>query len=191
VADHSDLELDGPNPWKTLDTQVVWEDSYYRVRQDDAIQPDGRRTVYSYIEAREFAVVVPITDQRTTFMVRQWRYTWGRNSWELPAGICETGEAPADTAVRELAEETGLIAASWTSLGISYNSAAFNKPYHIYLAEGLSPTLEGNHRDGSERDMIVREVPYEQAMEAAANGTILHAPTVTALVRAQHALARR
>ena len=40
-------------------------------------------------------------------------------------------------------------------------------------------------------DMIVREVPYERAMEAAANGTILHAATVTALVRAQHALARR
>jgi 8-oxo-dGTP pyrophosphatase MutT (NUDIX family) len=185
------LELDGPNPWQTLATRVVWDDGWRRIREDDAIQPDGRRTAYSYFELPEFAVIVPITDQRTTFLVRQWRYPWGRNSWELPAGTCEADEAPADTAIRELAEEAGLIAARWTSLGIGYNSASFNMPYHIYLAEGLRPSPGGSHPDGSELDMMVHEVPFDQAMEAAANGTILHAVSVTALVRAQHALAHR
>lgn len=184
-----ELEIDGPNPWQTLGTRVLWEDRYRRIRQDDVIQPDGARTQYSYIEpTTEFVVIVPVSAHGTTFLVRQWRLPWSRNSWEAPAGTCEPGEPPLNTAKRELAEEAGLMAETWIDLGISFNSAAFSKPFHIFLAQGLT-AVEATGRDGSERDMIVREIPFEAAFEAAANGTILHAASVTAILRAHHALA--
>src|SRR5689334_6208739 len=132
----TDLEQDTPNPWRTLGSEIVWEDQYWRIRHDQAIQPDGTHTTYSYLEpVAEFVVVVALSQARTTYLVRQWRYPWGRNSWETPAGTCDTDETPIDTAKRELTEEAGVVAATWTDLGMAYGGATYSKPLHIFLAE--------------------------------------------------------
>lgn len=182
----TDLEIDGPNPWTSLSSEVVWEDPYWRIRHDQVIQPDGERSLYSYLEpSSEFVVVVPLSANGTTFLVRQWRYPWQRNSWETPAGTCDAGETPLETAKRELVEETGMSAASWTELGTAYGGATYSKPFHIFLAEDLSEAQY--HRDGSELDMVVQEISFETAFAAAETGTIVHAPSVVALLRAHAA----
>lgn len=183
------LEAAVANPWTTLSPRVAWEGPHYRLREDRVIQPNGEESDYVYVEpAAEFVVIVPVSTAGTTFLVRQWRYVWNRSSWEAPAGVCEAGEEPLFTAQRELAEEAGLQAQSWSYLGRRFNSAAFSRPYHVYLAEQVAPVPHAVARDGSEQDMIVREIPFADALEAAADGTIVHAPSAVALLRASRAL---
>jgi len=132
--------------------------------------------------------IVPISDDGRVYLVRQWRYPWRRNSWEIPAGHGEPNEAPLAGAQRELAEEVGLQAMSWEPLGTGFGSAAIDAAYHLFLARDLSAAPDGARRDGAEDDMIARPVPLETAVAAAMDGRIVHAFTVVGLLRAARRL---
>ncbi len=65
---------------------------------------DGHYEVVRHADS----VAVLVTDGRLVLGVRQWRVAIGRDTWEIPAGLVDPGEEPAEAAVRELAEEVGL-----------------------------------------------------------------------------------
>ena len=183
------LDVAGPNPWQTRSSHLIYDDGRLRIREDQVIQPDGEPGRYSYVEVpRPFVAIVPVDDAGHVHLVRQWRYPWRRNSWEVPAGVGEGDEAPLDAARRELAEEVGLHAAFWESLGSGYSSATLDARWHLYLARGLSAAGDGFKRDGAERDLIARRVPLVDAVEAALSGRIEHAMCVVALLRAARRL---
>ena len=177
------LPVDGPNPWTTVAEHVVFDNGRLRLREDDIIQPDGQPGTFAFVDVPWPIVgIVPLDAQGRVHLVRQWRYPWGRNSWEIPAGHCERDESPLDGAKRELAEEVGATAARWTPLGVGHSSASMNARYHLYLAENLTP-VEVSGRDGAEEDLIVRPIPLETAVAAAMDGTLLHSFTVVGLLR--------
>jgi ADP-ribose pyrophosphatase len=104
------------------------------------------------------------------------------------AGSCELGEEPLHGAQRELAEEVGLNATTWESLGQGRGSAALSSMYHLFLARGLSPTADGPMTEGAERDLTAHRVPFTLAVEAAFDGRIAHAVSAVALLRAARRL---
>jgi 8-oxo-dGTP pyrophosphatase MutT (NUDIX family) len=178
------LDLSGPNPWKTEASRVVFDNGRLRLREDVVIQPDGEPGSYTFVELPwPVAAIVPISDSGEVYLVRQWRYPWQRNSWEIPAGHAEEGETPFACAQRELAEEVGLHASSWEPLGTGYSSASFTTRYHLYLARGLAPTTHDVTRDGAEGDLITCHLPLEAAVEAAMDGRIVHSLSIVALLR--------
>jgi 8-oxo-dGTP pyrophosphatase MutT (NUDIX family) len=183
------FDLDGPNPWQTRSSERVFDNGRLRLYADDVIQPDGLPGSYTYIELPwPVVAIVPVSDDRHVHLVRQWRYPWRRNSWEIPAGHGEHGEDPLDSARRELAEEVGLQAADWEPLGVGFSSAAVSTQYHLYLARGLSPVTTEHRRDGAEHDMIARSVPLADAIEAAMDGRIQGGVSVIGLLRAARRL---
>jgi 8-oxo-dGTP pyrophosphatase MutT (NUDIX family) len=168
---------------------VVYDNGRIRLREDRVLQPDGQPGTYTYLEVPwPVVAIVPVSEDGRVHLVRQWRYPWGRNSWEIPAGHGEPDEEPLDGARRELAEEVGLQAASWESLGSGYSSAALKARYYLYLARGLSPADMTHQREGAERDMIARSIPLSDAVRAATNGTIVHAFSVVGLLWAARRL---
>ena len=182
------LPVDGPNPWSTVAEHVVFDNGRMRLREDEVVQPDGRPGTYTFVDVPWPIVgIIPIDSRRRIHLVRQWRYPWGRNSWEIPAGHCEPGESPLDGAVRELAEEVGVAAGRWTPLGVGHSSASMNARYHLFLAEDLTP-IPPRERDGAEEDLIVKPVAIETAVAAALDGTLLHAFTVVGVLRAARRL---
>ncbi|TMF75113.1 MAG: NUDIX hydrolase, partial [Chloroflexi bacterium] len=84
------------------------------------------------------AFVVPRFDNGDTMLVRQWRHAWETSSWEVPAGTFDDGEDAMECARRELAEETGLVAARYTSLGVVHGAAFLTGRAHLFLAESLT-----------------------------------------------------
>jgi 8-oxo-dGTP pyrophosphatase MutT (NUDIX family) len=189
VASSDPLSVSGPNPWQTRSSQVVYETEHLRLREDQVVQPDGAPGRYVYVELPwPVVAIVPIDEEQHVYLVRQWRYPWQRNSWEIPAGHGEPRETPLESAQRELAEEVGLEATTWEPLGEGYSSATLNARYHLYLARGLSPLSRGLSRDGAEDDLIARRVPLAQAIEAAMNGHIEHGMSVVGLLRAARRL---
>ena len=58
------LDLDGPNPWRTQSSRVIFDDGVLRLRQDEVVQPDGEPGAYAYLELRwPVVAVVPIDNE--------------------------------------------------------------------------------------------------------------------------------
>ena len=155
--------------------------------RDDVIRfPDGAEAVYTVLVNPDSAFVVPYFANGDTVLVRQWRHAWDESSWEVPAGTSNEGEQPLDCAKRELAEETGLVASRYTSLGSVHGAAMLTGRAHIFLAESIAEAER--HPETYEQDMEVLRVAFTDAVEAALNGQIVHSGSVTALSRAARAL---
>jgi ADP-ribose pyrophosphatase len=180
------LDHDPRPPFEVVASQELARDGNIAFRRDRIRWPDGTEAGYRVIEAPNSAFMVPVHQDGTTVLVRQWRHTWGSTAWEVPAGTLEPGEDPLAGAQRELEEEAGLLAQRWTSLGVTHGTALATGSQHLYLARDLSRV----HRapEAYERDMILRELPLREAVDAALRGEIEHAGSVTALTRAARAL---
>ena len=148
--------------------------------------PDGTEAVYTVVANPHSAFVVPIFANGDTMLVRQWRHAWEKSSWEVPAGTFDAGEDALTCARRELAEETGLVAARLRSLGAVHGAAFLTGQAHLFLAEGLSESARSPEK--YEQDMEVLRLPFADALNAALEGEILHSGSVTALCRAARAL---
>jgi ADP-ribose pyrophosphatase len=155
--------------------------------REDAIRfPDGVKATYSVLSNPDSAFVVPYFDNGDTMLVRQWRHAWEESSWEVPAGTFDGDEDPLVCARRELAEETGLVATRYRSLGVVHGAAFLTGSAHLFLAEGL--TESDRHPESYEQDMEVLRLPFVDALNAALEGQIVHSGSVTALSRAARAL---
>jgi ADP-ribose pyrophosphatase len=158
----------------------------FELREDVIRFPDGVEAKYSVLTNPDSAFVVPYFDNGDTVLVRQWRHAWEESSWEVPAGTFDADEEPLDCARRELAEETGLLAARYTSLGVVHGAAFLTGSAHLFLAQGL--TESDRNPESYEQDMEVLRLPFGDAFNAALEGQIVHSGSVTALSRAARAL---
>ena len=138
------------------------------------------------VESPDSAFIVPRFDNGDTMLVRQWRHAWDVSSWEVPAGTFDGDEDPQDCARRELAEETGLVARRWRSLGVVHGAAFLTGTAHLFLAEELTESTRSP--EAYEQDMEVLRLPFAEALDAALDGEIVHSGSVTALCRAARAL---
>ena len=138
------------------------------------------------VESPDSAFVVPCFDNGDTMLVRQWRHAWNESSWEVPAGTFDGDEEPLACARRELAEETGLVAGKYTSLGVVHGAAFLTGRAHLFMAEEL--TESARRPETYEQDMEVLRLPFADALRAALDGEIDHSGSVTALCRAARAL---
>ena len=144
--------------------------------------PDGTDAVYTLVANPDSAFVVPYFENGDTMLVRQWRHAWDESSWEVPAGTFDEGEEPLECARRELAEEAGLVAALYTSLGVVHGSAILTGRAHLFLAESITESDRNPER--YEQDMVANRMPLTEALESALSGEIVHAGSVVALIRA-------
>jgi ADP-ribose pyrophosphatase len=158
----------------------------FELREDVIRFPDGVEAQYTVVANPDSAFVVPYFDNGDTMLVRQWRHAWETSSWEVPAGTFDDGEEPLVCARRELAEETGLVAGRFESLGVVHGAAFLTGRAHLFLAQDL--TESARSPETYEQDMEVLRLPFSEALSAALEGQIVHSGSVTALCRAARAL---
>jgi len=158
----------------------------FALREDLIRYPSGEEVPYYVVVNPDSVFVVPHFDNGDTLLVRQWRNAWDESSWEVPAGTFNEGEQPLACAHRELGEETGLRAGRLTSLGTARGAAILVGRAHLYLAEEL--TEAERSPETYEQDMEVARMPLVDALAAALDGSISHATSVAALVRAARRL---
>ena len=123
---------------KTIDKSTVYEGVIVNVRRDKAELVNGNIVGREVVEHPGGVTVIPVEADEPGWCVRQFRYPFGREMLEVPAGKLERGEDPFECAVRELSEETGLTADEMIYLGPCCTSPGFStEVLHIYLALGL------------------------------------------------------
>ena len=140
-------------PPEVLTSRDVYEGKIIKLRVDEIQLSRGRKTTREVVQHPGAVVIVPLDSNGELVLVRQYRHAIRRYLLELPAGGLEPGEEPLATAQRELREEVGLEAATWTSLGYFYSSPGFaSEILHVFLAEGLSPGYADPDED---EDLVV------------------------------------
>ncbi|MBR5525026.1 MAG: NUDIX hydrolase, partial [Clostridia bacterium] len=107
---------------KTLSQSTAFQGRLLRLRVDEALLPDGTTAGREVVEHPGGVGVLALTEDRKVLLVRQYRYPYGEILTEIPAGKRDPGEDPLTTGMRELEEETGYRANTFTPLGVVYPS---------------------------------------------------------------------
>jgi len=128
------------------------------------------------------AVMVPVHDDGTVVLVRQYRHPAVRYLLELPAGTLDEGERPEAGAARELEEELGLVAGRLEKLSEFFVSPGFcEEKMWIYLATEL---IEGRQSPDEDEILDVVRLPLAEALEMITSGEIQDAKTIIGLMLA-------
>lgn len=128
--------------------------------------PDGEEFERDVVHHPGAVAVVPLHDDGTVTVIRQFRTAVGGFLWEIPAGTRDVaGEDPELTARRELAEEVGLVATECSHLASVYNSPGFtDQRTEIYVARGLEP-CPTRHEGVEERWLEIHRMPVRELWE--------------------------
>jgi len=126
------------------------------------------------------AVIVPVHDDGTVSLVRQYRHPTVRYLLEVPAGTLSDGERPEAGAARELEEELGLTAERLEKLAEFFVSPGFlEEKMWVYLATGLS---QGKAQPDEDEVLDIVRLPIGDALEMITSGEIQDAKTIIGLI---------
>jgi len=159
---------------------VVYAGDFLEVRKDVVRLPDGSQGTREYIHHPGAVLIVPLFDDGRVLLERQYRYPQGREFIEVPAGKRDAGEAPLETAKRELLEETGYVAAEWIHIGLYSTAIAYSdEGIEMYVARGLE---KREAKLDAGEFLEVFDVPLEEAHEMVRDGRITDGKTIAALL---------
>jgi ADP-ribose pyrophosphatase len=176
VADH---EFD------TAASETVYVGNIFALRADEVRMPGGETARREVVEHYGAVAIAALDEQDRIVLVYQYRHPLGRRLWELPAGLLDVGgEDPALTAQRELVEEAGLEADTWSVLADVDSAPGFSdESVRIYLATGLRE-VEQPETEHEEADMTTDRVPLADAVARVFSGDIVNSLAVAGILAA-------
>lgn len=175
-----------------LRDQVVSERPLAEHRAYDAVEltiagPDGTRRTKPAVRHRGAVAIIPFLERagqsRAIVVIENERVIPGRRLIEIPAGGIDGDESPAESAAREVREETGYTAEALTEIGSFYTSPGMSdEVMHVFAATGL--THVGQDLEPWESIRVLDMTP-DQILESVDDGTIRDGKTIAALLLAQ------
>jgi ADP-ribose pyrophosphatase len=166
------------------ESRIVFQGRRFLVEREMQVSSDGREHVWEFVRHPGAAVILPLLDDGRLCLLRSYRPAIRQTMIELPAGTLERGEDPAETARRELAEETGYRAGRIEHMISFYSSPGiFDEHMHLYLAQDLTPgpmSLD----PGEQIEPLL--CSWEEAFAMIRSGEIRDAKTLTGLLYGWH-----
>jgi ADP-ribose pyrophosphatase len=121
-----------------VDSSTVYDGYFLKVQKDKVMLPNGAHSEREYIRHPGAVVILPVLDDGSILIERQYRYPLDQVFYEFPAGKIDPGEDHLECAKRELKEETGYTASDWQFVCTIHNAIAYSDEHlEIYLARGL------------------------------------------------------
>ena len=168
--------------WKKINSQIVFENDWMTVRDDQVINPGGGENQYGHVHFKNKAVaIVPLDDDMNTWLVGQDRYTLNTFTWEIPMGGAPLTEDPLIAANRELKEETGLRASRWSRImNLHTSNSITDEEGIVYVAQGLT---QGEPEFEETENIEIRKLSLTAAVNMVFRGEITDAISCAALLR--------
>jgi ADP-ribose diphosphatase len=168
---------------ETRNRAILFEGLVVDLEQMDVRIGEKGWHTYQVVRHPGGVAVLPLHGDGTVTLIRQLRPAVDSVMLELPAGRLSPGEEPAACGLRELAEETGLIAGSLVPLGFIHPSpGVFDEVIHLFLATGL---IQSDASQEEYEDIACVRVTFAEALSMARDGRISDGKTIAALFRAE------
>jgi len=167
---------------ETTRQETIFTGRVINLRVDEIIDCYGQPGKRELVEHSGGVGILALDEQDRVLMVRQYRYGVGEVLLEIPAGKLEPGEDPFECGKRELLEETGYFADTYTNLGVMYPTPAYvSERIYLYMAQGLH--FQGQHFDKGEY-LTCEKISLQEALRMVTEGEILDAKTQIAIFKA-------
>ncbi len=175
-------------PEQELASSELVSGSPWRVLLHDRLQGATGDSEYSYLAVPRAVFVAAVTVDDQLVLVRQYRHPVRDWTLEVPAGSVKDGETALEAAERELREESGGRARSWTHLSTFFSSSAhLSLRSDAFLARGVE--LEESAPEAGE-DITVVTLPLHEAAALARSGRLAEGQTALTVLLALEQLER-
>lgn len=166
--------------WQTVQSKLILDHPILRVEKVERKLDDSPAHPFIVLHSPDWVNVIPVTAEGDAVLIRQWRHGTEETTLEIPGGLIDPGEDPAQAGARELREETGFRAGRMISLGsVRPNPALFDNTCHTYLALDCVP--EGEQQPDETESIEVWTVPVGMLTDLVRTGEIDHCVVVAAL----------
>lgn len=170
------------NPWKTISTELKYENPWIRVQEHQVLNPSGKEGIYGTVHFKNIAIgIIPVDDDGNTWLVGQYRFPLNHYSWEIIEGGGKIEVDPLESAKRELLEEAGIVADYWELLTTLHTSNSVTDELGIiYVARNLSFTQ--SQPDETEQ-LVVKKIPIKKALEMVLQNEITDSISMIGIMR--------
>jgi len=170
------------NPWKTISGKLVYDNPWINLTEYEVITPAGTPGIYGKVHFKNIAIGVIVIDENgDTYLVGQYRFPLNEYSWEIPEGGCPEGTDYLTAAKRELKEETGFEAKSWTEILRMHVSNSVSDEYAVvFVAQDL---IAGEAEPEETEKLTIQKMPFAQALQWVMEGKITDSITVAAILK--------
>ena len=171
--------------WKTLSSEYLFNDRWFKVRRDKCETPGGKIVDPYYVyEFSTWVGALPVTEDGKIIMVRQYRHALGETCMEIPGGCVDDTDTNVEYAIaRELLEETGYSFTSFDYLGkISPNPSTNSNLLHMFLAKGGKKVGEQNLDENEEIEVV--EMTLDELKQLLRENKIVQAMHVSCILYA-------
>ena len=165
---------------KTLNKNYIHKGKILNLRCDDVVLPDGNTAIREIVEHSGGSCIYVEKDD-CVYLVKQFRYAYGVEMWELPAGKLNKGEDPMQTALRELEEEAGLKAQTATLLFEVYPSPGYTD--EIIRIYQVTDFVESEKHLDEDEFLTGKWIQKQTLKQMINNGEIKDGKTLIALLR--------
>ncbi len=170
------------NPWKTLQSNEVYDNPWIKVTENKVINPGGGEGIYGVVHFKNIAIgIIPIDQDGNIWLVGQFRYPLNEYSWEIPEGGGNLNVPILDSAKRELMEETGITAENWeVILKMHLSNSVSDEVAYIFLAQNLT---FGVAQPEESEDLQVKKIHIDEAYKLICEGKITDSLTVAGILQ--------
>ncbi len=166
---------------KTLEKNTIYTGRIITVRNDTALLPNGKTAGREVVEHPGGVTIAALTPEGELLFVRQYRYPYGEELLELPAGKLERGEDPLESGKRELREETGASAQHFHDIGKFYPTPGYcGEIIHMYFASGLT---FGEQDLDADEFLTMQRIPLAEAVRMVLENEIRDGKTQAAVLK--------
>ncbi|MDO8956319.1 MAG: NUDIX hydrolase, partial [Deltaproteobacteria bacterium] len=166
--------------WKLLHAKIIQSCRIFSIKSERYRSPrSGKEHDFYLIDSVDWVNIIPLTSDEKVILVKQFRFGTKDFSLEIPGGMLDDGEPPAQAARRELLEETGYAGDEPILLGMVHpNPAIHTNRCYSYLIRNV--TFSNPPQQDSTEDIEVQIVPLAEIPRLIRDGRITHALVIAA-----------
>jgi len=170
------------NSWTTLSAEQKYESPWISVTEYKVLNPAGKPGIYGMVSFKNLAIgVIPIDENKSNWLVGQWRYPLHQYSWEIPEGGGPLGSPPLDSAIPDQKEETGFSAKHYHEICRMHTSNSVSDELAIiYVATDLTP---GPSAPEESEDLKIKKVPFQEAFDMVMDGQITDSLSMVGILK--------